>query len=79
MPNDMQAGVHAGVLHYLKAVDKVGNAEDGRKLHPMNLFQVKSPEESKEQWDCFKMLASVPADRAFRPMSEGRCPLVTNK
>ena len=29
-PNDMQAGVYASVIHYLKAVDKVGNAKDGR-------------------------------------------------
>ena len=105
MPNDMQAGVYAGVLHYLKAVDKVGNAEDGkaivaamkamptddplfgkgsiredgRKLHPMYLFQVKSPAESKEEWDYFKTLGSVPADQAFRPMSEGKCPLVANR
>src|ERR1700758_5227036 len=30
MPNDMQAGVYASVLHYLKAVDKVGGAQDGK-------------------------------------------------
>ena len=29
-PNDMQAGVYASVIHYLKAVDKVGSAKDGR-------------------------------------------------
>lgn len=32
MPNDMQAGVYASVLHYLKAVDKVGNATDGKAI-----------------------------------------------
>ena len=105
MPNDMQAGVYSAVLHYLKAVDKVGNAEDGkaivaamkamptddplfgqgriredgRKLHPMYLFQVKKPGESKEEWDYFNTLGSVPADQAFRPMSEGKCPLVASK
>ena len=29
MPNHMQAGVYAGVLHYLKAVEKVGSPTDG--------------------------------------------------
>jgi branched-chain amino acid transport system substrate-binding protein len=105
MPNDMQAGVYAGVLHYLKAVDKVGGAEDGkavvaamkamptddplfgkgriredgRKLHPMYLLQVKSPAESKGDWDYFKILSTIPAEQAFRPMSEGNCPLVAGK
>jgi branched-chain amino acid transport system substrate-binding protein len=29
MPNDMQAGVYAALTHYLKAVDKLGSADDG--------------------------------------------------
>src|SRR3979490_2744287 len=32
MPNDMQSGVYASVLHYLKAVDKVGGAADGKAV-----------------------------------------------
>jgi branched-chain amino acid transport system substrate-binding protein len=32
MPNDMQAGTYTGVMHYLKAVDKVGSAADGRAV-----------------------------------------------
>jgi branched-chain amino acid transport system substrate-binding protein len=32
MPNDMQAGVYASVIHYLKAVQKVGSAQDGRAV-----------------------------------------------
>ena len=31
MPNHMQAGVYAAVLHYLKAVDKVGSPLDGAR------------------------------------------------
>ncbi len=31
-PNDMQAGVYASVIHYLKAVDKVGSAADGKAV-----------------------------------------------
>jgi branched-chain amino acid transport system substrate-binding protein len=32
VPNDMQAGVYASVLHYLKAVDKIGSAADGKAV-----------------------------------------------
>ena len=102
MPNDMHAGVYASVLHYLKAVEKVGSADDGkavvaamkaiptddplfgngkvrvdgRTLHPMYLFQVKTPAESKGPWDMYKQVATIPADQAFRPLNEGGCPLV---
>ncbi len=48
---------------------------DGRKLHPMYLFQVKGPEESKGEWDLYKLLATIPPDQAFRAMSPEECPL----
>ena len=51
--------------------------EDGRHIHNMYLFQVKSPAESKREWDYFKLLQTIPAEEAFRPLSEGGCPLVT--
>lgn len=102
MPNDMHAGVYSAVLHYLKAVAKVGNAKDGkaivaamkemptddplygkgtiradgRKIHPMYLFRVKTPQESKGDWDYFQLVSTIPADQAFRPMKDGGCPLV---
>lgn len=50
---------------------------DGRVLHTMYLEQVKSPAESKYPHDDFKTLATIPGEEAFRPMSEGGCPLVT--
>jgi len=50
--------------------------QDGRKIHPMYLFEVKKPSESKGPWDYYKVRATIPADQAFRPMSEGGCPLV---
>ncbi|MFC4166075.1 ABC transporter substrate-binding protein [Teichococcus aestuarii] len=50
--------------------------EDGRKLHPVYLFEVKSPEESKGAWDYYKVLQTTPADEAWRPLSEGGCSLV---
>src|SRR5215469_5204137 len=104
-PTMVQAGVYSGVLHYLKAVDALKNAKDGkavvakmkemptddplfgkgqiradgRKLHDVYLFQVKKPEESKGPWDYYKLLATIPADKAFRPLSEGHGPLVAAK
>jgi len=49
---------------------------DGRKLHDVYLFEVKKPSESKGEWDLYKVAATIPAAEAFRPMSEGGCPLV---
>jgi branched-chain amino acid transport system substrate-binding protein len=49
---------------------------DGRKIHPMYLFEVKKPEESKKPWDYYKVRATIPADQAFRPLKDGNCPLV---
>jgi len=50
--------------------------EDGRLARDMYLFQVKTPQESKYPWDYYKMVATVPADRATRPLAESECPLV---
>ncbi|ACA20516.1 ABC transporter substrate-binding protein [Methylobacterium sp. 4-46] len=50
--------------------------EDGRMVHDMYLMQVKTPQESKGEWDLYKLLATVPGDEAFRPLAEGGCPLV---
>jgi branched-chain amino acid transport system substrate-binding protein len=49
---------------------------DGRKVHPVNLYEVKKPTESKGEWDTFKLLSTIPAEQAFRPLAEGGCPLV---
>jgi branched-chain amino acid transport system substrate-binding protein len=49
---------------------------DGRVIHPMYLFEVKTPAESKYPWDYYKLIATIPADEAFRPLSESACPLV---
>jgi branched-chain amino acid transport system substrate-binding protein len=51
---------------------------DGRKIHPMYLFEVKKPQESKGAWDYYKVRATIPADQAFRPLKDGGCPLVSN-
>jgi branched-chain amino acid transport system substrate-binding protein len=49
---------------------------DGRMVHDMYLFEVKKPEESKGEWDLYKLRATVPGDEAFRPLDKGGCPLV---
>jgi len=102
MPNEMQAGVYAAILHYLKAVksldgdttgDKVvarmkemetddplfGKGRiriDGRKIHPMYLYEVKAPGEMKGPWDYYKQVLEIPGEQAFRPLDKGGCSLV---
>jgi branched-chain amino acid transport system substrate-binding protein len=100
-PSTLQAGVYAGFLHYLKAVDALQDdtdgarvvtemkklltddplfgkgtiRADGRKIQPAYLVEVKKPSESKYPYDYYKVLQTIPADQAIRPMSEGGCPL----
>jgi branched-chain amino acid transport system substrate-binding protein len=59
-----------------KLMGKGSVRADGRKIHPMYLFEVKKPEESKGEWDYYKQLATIPADEAWRPIDQGDCPLV---
>ena len=49
---------------------------DGRKIHDMHLFQVKSPAESKKPWDYYTHKRVVPINEAFRPINQGNCPLI---
>lgn len=49
---------------------------DGRMVHDMYLFQVKTPAESKAPWDYYKLVATIPADEAFQPLARSTCPLV---
>jgi branched-chain amino acid transport system substrate-binding protein len=49
---------------------------DGRTIHNAYLFEVKSPAESKQSWDLWKLLATTPGDQAFRPLADGGCKLV---
>lgn len=51
--------------------------EDGRMVHDIFLMRVKSPSEIKEPWDYLEIVKSIPGDRAFRPLDEGGCPLVS--
>jgi branched-chain amino acid transport system substrate-binding protein len=49
---------------------------DGRAVHAMYLFQVKSPAQSKSAWDVYNLIATIPAEQAFRPLAQGGCRLV---
>jgi len=73
----------AAVVARMKAMptddDAFGQASiraDGLALVPSYLFEVKTPAESKYPWDYFKQVTATPADKAWRPLSEGGCPLV---
>ena len=50
--------------------------EDGRVVSDVYLFEVKSPEESKSEWDLYKVKRKLGPDQAWRPLSAGGCPLV---
>jgi branched-chain amino acid transport system substrate-binding protein len=107
VPNSVQAGQYAAVLHYLKTVASMGpeNArasgraaiesmkamptedpifgkgsvrKDGRVIHDMHLFEVKSPEQSKEPWDYYIHKRTVPAAEAFRPLKDGGCAMANS-
>lgn len=49
---------------------------DGRVVHPMYLFEIKKPEESKYPYDYYKLVSTIPGDQAFRPLKDGGCALV---
>ncbi|WP_108484141.1 ABC transporter substrate-binding protein [Oceaniglobus ichthyenteri] len=41
---------------------------DGRVIHDMYLYEVKSPDQSEGEWDVYNMKATVSGDDAFLPM-----------
>jgi branched-chain amino acid transport system substrate-binding protein len=51
---------------------------DGRVIHPMYLFEVKTPAQSKEPWDYYTLRRTIPIDQAFRPIADGKCPMVAS-
>jgi branched-chain amino acid transport system substrate-binding protein len=50
--------------------------EDGRVVSDVHLFEVKKPAESHGEWDIYNVRTKLGPDEAWRPMSEGGCPLV---
>jgi len=55
---------------------KVTVRSDGRAVHDMFLFQVKSPAESSGAWDYYKLVKRIPGWEAFRAPDQGGCPIV---
>ena len=51
-------------------------APNGRMIHDMYLLEVKKPDESKEPWDYFKVLATIPGKEAFIDPAQSGCELV---
>ena len=49
---------------------------DGRMVHDMYLVEVKKPDESKGEWDYYKILRVIPGDVAYGTLAESGCPLV---
>jgi len=49
---------------------------DGKMVHDMLLVQVKTPAESKGEWDLYKVLETIPGDKAFAPLADSKCTLV---
>ncbi|PRY73012.1 ABC transporter substrate-binding protein [Halomonas ventosae] len=103
MPTQVHAGLYSSTLHYLQAIDAIGNdeaqavreqmaatpiddifasggyiREDGRMVHDMYLVEVKSPEEAVDEDDLFRLVRTIPADEAFRPLDQSDCHLVQN-
>ncbi|UFN49720.1 ABC transporter substrate-binding protein [Roseomonas sp. OT10] len=65
-------------MHELPIRDEVvRNARlrpDGRMVHDYYLFRVKEPGASQGPDDLYEVLATVPGDRAFKPIEESACP-----
>ncbi|MDM0072650.1 ABC transporter substrate-binding protein [Variovorax sp. J31P207] len=46
---------------------------DGRMVHDMYLVQVKSPSESTQPWDYYKVVAKLPGEEVFTTKAESKC------
>jgi len=49
---------------------------DGRMIHDMYLFEVKSSKDSITPWDYYKTIAKIPGDQAFTTVAESKCSLL---
>jgi branched-chain amino acid transport system substrate-binding protein len=50
--------------------------EDGMLVHDMYLYEVKKPNESKGEWDLYKLIAMIPGDEAYKRPHGNECPAV---
>ena len=49
---------------------------DGRMIHDMYLFEVKSAKDATTPWDYYKLISKVPGDQAFTTVAESKCSLL---
>ena len=49
---------------------------DGRMVHDMYLMQVKSPEQSKDPWDYYNVVQTIPGDQAYQSLAQSRCSMI---
>ena len=49
---------------------------DGRMIHDMYLYQVKTQKESTTPWDYYKTVATIPGDQAFTSAADSKCSLM---
>ena len=73
----------AAVIARMKAIPTDDDAfgpgrvrEDGRKLHPAYLMQVKTPAESTGPYDVLKLTATIKPEDAWRPLAAGGCSFI---
>ena len=59
-----------------KLFGDVSIRSDGRAIHAMYRFRVKTPAESHARDDIYTQLATIPAEQAFRPLKDGGCPFI---
>ena len=83
MPDKSQARLGAGTVARMKEIPtddplfgKGSIRVDGRTIHDMYLFEVKQPSESKQPYDYYKLVSTIPGDQAFRPLGQSECKLV---
>jgi len=46
---------------------------DGRMIHDMYLYEVKSAKDSSTPWDYYKTITKVPGEQAFTTVAESKC------
>ncbi|HVH78144.1 MAG TPA: ABC transporter substrate-binding protein [Stellaceae bacterium] len=50
--------------------------DDGSLVHDMYLYEVKKPNESKDPWDLYKLISTIPGDQAYKRPHGNECPAV---
>ena len=83
MPTMFQASIYGAVMARMRAtpindfMTRNGRTrDDGRVIRDLYLLQVKTSARLREEWDFAKVIATIPGEQAFRPLSESECMLV---